>query len=160
MDRNRVLFEVGGSVWRISDFCWACGGGLVLGFLLGFVVLRRYGKSRRLSREEAASVAMHAGEVSEVDRAVTYTGPAAGKEWEVSMSIGDMRKAYRDQDWFRFLGLGSVILITHVSAGMLIWCLGELTGSKLIAGMGVGWALMFLGVCSFMWWAAIYTDLK
>lgn len=160
MDRNRVLFEIGASAWRISDFCWACGGGLVLGFLLLTVVLWRYGKSRRLSRKEAASVAMHAGEVSEVDRAVTYAGPAAGKEWEVSMSIGDLREAYHDQDWFRFLGLGSAVLTIHVAAGMLIWGFGELTGSKLVAGMGVGWALMFLGVCAFMWWAAIYTDLK
>lgn len=158
---GNFVVSLNGDEWRLSSLCFVAGGLLFLsGLVLLACVLKRNGKSRELSGAEAASVAMHAGETGSVDRAVTWHSHAKGREWHVSMSVGDLREAYHARDWFRFFGLYTTILLMWNSFGMLLFGLYLMKGEVVALVMAVIASVPITGLVFFAWWAAIYTDLQ
>jgi hypothetical protein len=161
MPENFVVFTVNGVDWRLARVCFTAAG--VFFFTAGVLltlVLRRYGNVRELSGSEAASVAMHAGETSEVDRAVTHHGYATGKAVEVSMSIGDLRRAYHEKDWFKFFALPLTILLGFNSFGLVIFGFHLLDRAGVTLGVALGLSVPVSLMIFFGWWAAIYTELE
>lgn len=161
MLKNVVLFTINGEPWRLLGVSFAASGILtVLWLSMLTVLLWRHGKSRSLSASEAARVAMHPAESSYVDETVTTHGPAMGKEWEVSMSIGDLRQAWRERDYFRFFGLPVTNLTAVAAFGTFTFAASVSTKSWIPFGgtciILVPMALIFL----FMPWAAVYTKLE
>jgi len=161
MPDNFIVFTLNGVEWPLSRVCFTASGVfIVVSLVLLAVVLIRYGRVRELSGSEAASVAMHAGEVGSVDRAVTRHGPAAGREVRVSMSIGDLRAAYRAKNWFRFFALPLSILLMWNSFGLVFFGSFLMNRDVVALVMAFILSLPMTAIMVFCWWAAIYTDLQ
>jgi hypothetical protein len=161
MPDNFIVFQLNGVDWTLSRLCYlAAGVSFLIAAVLIALVLVRYGKKRRLSGSEAASVAMHAGEVGSVDRAVGWHGHATGAEVSVSISIGDLRDAYHSQDWFKFFALPIGVVALWNSPAL--WFFGNYLRNR--STFELAMALMLsapmTSACLFMWWAAIYTKLR
>lgn len=161
MPENFIVFTLNGVDWRLSRICFTAAGVMALTFavLLG-LVLYRYGKVRKLSGSEAASVAMHAGEVGSVDRAVARHGYATGAEVRVSISIGDLREAYHAKDWFKFFALHIAILCMFNSVGVLLFGSYLLNRDKVALVLALLISLPTTSLIVFTWWAAINTKLE
>jgi hypothetical protein len=124
------------------------------------VVLRRYSTGRALSEREAARVAMHPAETSYVDRTVAAHAPAMGKEWRVSMSIGDLRRAWHAKDYFAFLGLPSTVFLLCAATTLLLLGVSVAAKTWLIIGAASVVLVPIMAAGIFMLWAAVYTKLE
>jgi hypothetical protein len=103
---------------------------------------------------------MHAGETSEVDRAVTRQGYATGKAVEVSISIGVLRQAYHDKDWFKFFALHIAILLGFNSVALVMFGFFLTDRDGVSLGAALALSLPVSLIVFFCWWAAIYTELE
>lgn len=161
MPRNDIVLHVNGEPWTVAGLI-SLAGALTLGFavIAGVVIVWLWGTSRRLSASEAARVATHPAESSYVDRALVAHGPAAGREWGVSISIGDLRHAWHSGDYFKFcfvplaqilLWGGISLLLFGLTVGLQTWLPFGTVGVLSVP-------LTFLPL--FMMWAAVNTKLN
>lgn len=155
-----IVFTIDGEPWKLTHVCWVSA--LVLFVLCGVMMtllLRRFATGRILSQPEAARVAMHPAETSYVDQTLAASGPAMGKEWRVSMSIGDFRRAWHQRDYFAFLVPPSVTFLGCSSFGVLMFGMSVHVKSWGPFGAASLGLVPLILINFFMLWAAIYTKL-
>jgi hypothetical protein len=157
---NPVLFQLGTSAWTLGGLCVlvAC-----VIFLLWLVLLpsmaRRFGQIQSMSSEEAASYAFTGRQTDYVKPEPIVHGPAVGKEWQVSLSIGDLRSAWQRNDRRYFYGYSLYCMLITDSFGLAGFGLAFSTRIwpfLIFSGL----ALLVRSVNIFMMWAAVYTKLE
>jgi amino acid transporter len=158
--QNPALFQFAGSTWTLAGVCMVSA---VVIFVLWLALLpmltRRVGTSRRMSREEAAARSFAGVNKDFVKPEPFISGPAAGKEWEITFTIGDLREAWQNRQYAYFFGVPGYLALLG-----LAFIIG-MTGAMLylrtwLMLVGIGFVLLILGIYLFMMWAAVYTKLE
>jgi hypothetical protein len=160
MLEDNVVFTIHGSAWHLTAVCFVTSAVLFVVWLVLLIRLLHYkGTSRWLSSEEAGQVAVY-GSVSTTHRTMLVSGPAVGKEWNLSLSIGDLREAWHKRDYWTFFGMPAFFLLVFLAFELCFFgaALGLRSWVPLVAvsALIVPMMLIFL----FMMWAAIYTKLN
>ncbi|MDB4985890.1 MAG: hypothetical protein JWN04_1068 [Myxococcaceae bacterium] len=158
---NEILFTFLGDPWRLSGVCLVAAGLIfAAGATSMTMLIRRHGRSRLLSRAEAARVAMHAGETSYVDGAVALGGPAVGKEWRYSCSIGDLRKAWHAKNYKKFFGVPATFIALWSGADLAFFALTVHERHWSLFAVASAGLVPMIALMLFSMWAAIYTRLE
>jgi hypothetical protein len=157
MPDNQVLFRIGGESWTLAGVCLTLAGLLFVSSLaLLLLLLARYGHKRRLAGREASQVAFNAGDRHEVG---SIHGPAVGAEAQLSVSIGDLRRAHRSGDRLMFWGMPAMLMGWSAAFGLGSFALALWMGEWMpLLGLIV-LVPMFL-IAGFMPWAALHTKLE
>lgn len=159
MFENFVLFHVSGEPWTLAGTCLAFAGVL---FLIWLVLLpgmaRRHGTIRRMTAEEAAKLSMIGITPSyDAPRPIAW-GPAAGKEWRIDLSIGDLRSLRRRGDP-AFFGSPAFLALLPIAVGLAGLAAALFTRSALFLVFS-GFAALLIAMLAIMMWAAVYTQLE
>lgn len=166
MFKNHVVLEKMGISWTLG-MCMGIAAAVLLGIsAILFVVLFRHTKARarRLSKEEAAMVALY-GRTGDIQPGPppTIIGAygTAGVAAELKIDIEGYREAARRGDWMTFWLFPIMGTCFPTSIGLAIaapfiaWGDGEaFPVIMLLAFVG-----LFVGIVWFMPWAAIYTNI-
>ena len=160
---NYVVLYIGGEPWTLAGVCFFGGiATLVVWVVLIFLLTRRWGRMRALSTDEAARVAINAGDQSYVDRAVPIHGPARGVEAKVQYSASTLREAWHAKDYERFFGLPAMGLM-GVFAFELIWFSCYLAGGPKMWPVVIAVNVILVPIALgnlFLMWAALFTKLE
>jgi hypothetical protein len=162
MPPNSVLFYINGQPWRVVGVSLvAAAVCFVLWLLLLlFVLVPRYGSTRKLSAEEAAKVAMHPNERSDVDRAIAVAGPAVGAEARVEFDIGRLRAAWKERDYVTFFGLPAFMIFGTFWMWLPTFAFAVESDSGWVLGLVAVVLVPIMLIPVFMMWAAVYTQLN
>lgn len=157
---NFVLFHVRGSAWTLGGTSVALA---VMLFVIWIsclpLVVSRYGSSRRMSTSEAQRRSV-VGLAPSYDAAkVLVAGPAAGKEWSFTLTIGGLREMRQRGDHFAFYFLPSYAIAFPSAFVVGGFGLALLTRERAVLLLSGG-ALVLILILLFMMWAAVYTDLQ
>jgi hypothetical protein len=160
MPKNAVLFQVGDSAWTLGAVCLITAAVLLVVWIALLPrVARQFGEVRRLTSEEAATLSLVGHQTSYVKPRPIVHGPAVGKEWAYSFTIGDLREAWRQRHYLIFFGLpahAATFGLSFAVAGFGIALLTQAPPFLLLSGA----PLPIIGIYLFMMWAAIYTKLE
>jgi hypothetical protein len=158
---NPILFYHGDSAWTLGGVLVASGAaiGISAVALMPVVLYRLHVEGRRLSSQQAATLAMTGHQTDYVKPEAAVHGAAAGVEWHFEMTIGDLRQAWHARRYGHFFFLPWYWSTWFL--GPSISCAGGFLLER-------DWALLFvssiLGLVAalgmFMQWAAIYTKLE
>jgi hypothetical protein len=160
MLENFVLFEVGGAPWTFAGVCLAFAGALfVVWLVLLPAMARRHGTIRRMTSDEAAKLSMVGITPSyDAPRPVVW-GPAAGKQWRIDLSIGDLRSVWRRGDHAGFFGSSAFLALLPVAVALAGLATAIFADSALFLVFS-GCALLMIAILAIMMWAAVYTQLE
>jgi hypothetical protein len=157
---NPVLIHVGTSAWTLGGICVLLGCVVFLAWLVLLPSMaRRFGRVERMSSDEAASFAFSGTRTDYVKPEPIVHGPAVGKEWQVSLTIGDLRSAWQRKDYRYFYGYSLYCMLVTDGMGLAMF------GYSLVAHVWVimafpAFCMLFRLIIAFMMWAAIYTKLE
>jgi hypothetical protein len=159
MLENFVVFHLQGEPWTFGAVCLVISGLLVVVWacLMPYMA-NRHGTVRRMTTEEAQR-RVFIGTDSTYLTGEVVAGPAAGKKWEVTFTIGSLRNMRERGDhalWFLLPAYVALVL-----AGVFAFGLGLalLTRDGWFLGFS-GMALLIGAVIAFMMWASVYTQLE
>jgi hypothetical protein len=162
MFEDPFLFHALGTHWRLSKFCVACGGALMLVGVLFALVLAVHTKThwRKLNATEAARVAFHAarapGEVLPAGN-VASVG-ARGAEIQMSIDIDGFRRAARRGDWLTFF-LWPISLSCWIIGMWMVFTAFMLYMPPAAWVILSIFVLVMEGICLFMPFAALFTNI-
>lgn len=162
---NPVILHVGDSQWTLGGISLATGAVMLVAWIILLpIVARRFGEISRLTSEEAATLAMVGHETSYVRPEAIVHGLAAGKQWQVTVTIGDLRAAWQARRYSIFCGASGVF--SHGFGGGRVGRPGlccarprgdNLRDSRRLLG---GFSALMSAMMLFMMWAAVYTKLE
>lgn len=162
MPPNSVLFYINGQPWRVAGVSFAAAAVCFVVWLLMllFVVVPRYGSTRRLSAQEAARLATHPNERSDVERSLAVAGPAVGAEARYEFDIGRLRAAWHERDYVTFVGLPAFAIFGTSWGWLTFFGVALASETSWILGLAAVILLPLTLVPVFMMWAAVYTQLN
>jgi hypothetical protein len=162
MPPNSVLFYINGQPWRVVGVSLAAAAVCFVVWLLMLllVMVPRYGGTRKLSAEEAAKVAMHPNERSDVDRSIAVAGPAVGAEASFSFDIGRLRAAWKERDYVTFFGLPAFMIFGTSWGWLCFFGIALAAETGWLLGLAAVVLLPITLIPVFMMWAAVYTQLN
>ena len=159
MLENLVVFHVRGVPWTLGGVCVAISGVLVLAWacLMPYVA-NRYGTVKRMTTEQAQRRVFIGTEPTYLTGKVV-AGPAAGKTWEVSLTIGGLRNLRERGEhglWILLPAYAGLVLTGVFAFGLGLALLTRVWGFLGFSGM----ALLMGALVAFMMWASVYTQLE
>jgi len=153
---NPVLFQLGSWPCSLAAVCASLGVVLfVVGLGLLILLLVRHGRTRRLEPSEAREAAYQASQLGDL----AIHGPATGVESQLTVTIGDLRRAHRAGNRLMFWGMPLVLMTWSSGFALVVAAIAFWTGEAVLF---VGYLVlvpMFL-IAGFMPWAAVHTDLE
>ena len=161
MFKNDVILRVGGEPWTIGAVCLVVA---LVCFTIWLIFLpsmaRRMGAVRNMTGAEAADF-VHAGtDTSYVKPRAQLAGPAAGRQWAVNMSIGDLRAAWQQQQYGLFFGAPIHFSLLAIAFGLcgvaLAFFMQEAMPWLLFSSVPA----LLIAIYAFMTWAAVFTRLE
>lgn len=158
---NPVLFHVGDSPWTLGGVCLALAAVVFVAWLVLLpIVAQRFGDVSRMTSDEAATLAMVGYETSYVKPEPLVHGPAVGKQWSVTFTIGDLRTAWQARRYGIFLGLPAFGVMFFVAVAFAGLGLAAFVHGMVIFAITGGFSLLCTAIVLFMMWAAVYTKLE
>jgi hypothetical protein len=161
MFKNEVILRVGGEPWTIGAVCLVVA---LVCFVVWIALLpsmaRRMGSVRQMSSAEAARFTYAGTDTSYVKPRPQLAGPAAGRQWSVNMSIGDLRTAWRQKHYGLFFGAPLYVCLLPVAfalGGLALAFFMERTMPGLLFSV---LPVLLVAMNGFMMWAAVFTRLE
>jgi hypothetical protein len=161
MSSNPVILHIGDSPWTRGGVCLAIAAVMFVAWIILLpIVARRFGEISRLTSDEAATLSMVGYETSYVKPEAIVHGPAAGKQWQVEITIGDLRAAWRARQYGIFVGLPAFSLLFSVATALAGLGWAAFVHATMIFGILGGFSALVTTIMLFMMWAAVYTKLE